>query len=1412
MSINFGGNAVVSSDWSEFKNVAIITKTLSIQYDDDDIFYNIFAFDSHLLYSCVIWKDTVPDGILAGGYSQAQNDADKADFETNYKISTNRSIDFIGITSTKNSTNVPLVANAIFQGVGEDMTKVVSIDISVLSDQLSATDGLLFEWSQDGVTYGYSESFTVHANIGQFLSLAPRAKFFRLSYTNGLVTQSNFQLTTTYYPFSRSVYVQNLNTDIPPEKPVDVVRSVLAAQKPASIGGVYSNLQMSSSGMLKVAVDTSVYPSTAAAVIVQKGTVGPITGSSISKTLTTNTKPGNTIVVVLIKDTSLVNASYVLSDSQGNIYTKAAQTKVSSVRQLDIWYAPSASGAFTVQAANFSSSGTLAMQVYEVSGLLIYGNIVDKIATAQNTGTTHTVGPATTNQDGEFCMTVYGTTVGSAAITPGAGWISDFSDNSLGAVFSQVQNTAGSLSSAATTGSSITTIGVMMTFFPNPSTKPLLTDALGQLLTSLRNSSGIEIGTSSVPIRIDPTGTTIQPISGIVTANIGTSGSLALDSTLTGGTQRSKITDGTNNAAVKAGNVVPLTTDPALVVVVSPNSPAIAQNITQIGGSSIALGQTTMASSFPVTFASNQSAIPVTPSLFSDRFGSGTITALNGTVAANTQGCGSIVFNVTGTWVATLQVEGTVDGTNWVTVIGLDQSQAVFTNFTGTNTRVYVNCGGFQQIRLNATSFTSGTVNIAWDASSGGPVITQVWNTNATSLKTQARLYDSVGAAFGLIGNPVRVDPTGTTNQPVSGAVTANIGTTNGLALDATLAKLTIAQGAVLGANTQALAGGSVTTTAPTYVTGQISPLSLTTAGGLRIDGSGTTQPVSGTIAATQSGVWTVQPGNTANTTPWLATIAQGGNSTAVKAASTPALATDTALVVAISPNNSISALLSGYTYSAFSPDPGSYPKTNQPLVSFDANGRLETHSTVTSDEGSFRDDFSGVALTTALTGTLGFTSGGFIVTGSGTSFTTQIVKGQWIKKSADAETLYAQVAIVNSDTQIGLATAYGGTTALGVAGVISNWLTVTPSGGSITVATSVITIASGTTNGASGYIERIGDYLPYTFQAYLSISQRVANQTAIIGFRDNFATPIKQAVVRFTGVVNTQVDFVTAFSSAAADTQVTTVTLPNAGTTATNHLYKIDISGNQATLTIDGVIVAINNQHIPGPYDFLNVFAGISNAAVVTNTNFAVDYVYFSNNDRIQVDNDFQAEPMSINGSVSAGQLVSGNPVLMGGSDGTTARTALTDTAGHLQVVTPTRNRVSIIFQAAATATADTLLSLVKSTNGIAAGGATTIPVAANKILRITSMTFSVKANAVAAAFATFTLRINPAGAAVIGSQSEFRVDLGNTETVAGAARAVTVPIPDGLELSGTAQLAVSAAAQATTNILSVTLTGYEY
>jgi hypothetical protein len=106
----------------------------------------------------------------------------------------------------------------------------------------------------------------------------------------------------------------------------------------------------------------------------------------------------------------------------------------------------------------------------------------------------------------------------------------------------------------------------------------------------------------------------------------------------------------------------------------------------------------------------------------------------------------------------------------------------------------------------------------------------------------------------------LRVDGTGG-SFPVSGTVTANIGTVGTLALDATVAKLTIAQSTALGTNTQALVGGSVTTAAPTYTTGNINPLSLTTGGALRVDASATTVTVqgAGTAGTPGTAVLTVQ-------------------------------------------------------------------------------------------------------------------------------------------------------------------------------------------------------------------------------------------------------------------------------------------------------------------------------------------------------------------------------------------------------------------------------------------------------------------------------------------------------------------------------------------------------------------------
>jgi hypothetical protein len=95
----------------------------------------------------------------------------------------------------------------------------------------------------------------------------------------------------------------------------------------------------------------------------------------------------------------------------------------------------------------------------------------------------------------------------------------------------------------------------------------------------------------------------------------------------------------------------------------------------------------------------------------------------------------------------------------------------------------------------------------------------------------------------------LRVDGSNVT-QPVSGTVTANIGTSGSLALDTSVNGILVSQGSTTSGEKGPLIQGAVTTAAPAYTTAQTSPLSLTTTGLLRVDGSGVTQPVSGTVTA----------------------------------------------------------------------------------------------------------------------------------------------------------------------------------------------------------------------------------------------------------------------------------------------------------------------------------------------------------------------------------------------------------------------------------------------------------------------------------------------------------------------------------------------------------------------------------
>jgi hypothetical protein len=81
---NFGTNFVtIGQFWTVFK-ATMVTKRLCLQFEDLTDTYELFAIDGPIAYLSTIYKGVVPYGVVPV-YSQAQNDADKSDFETNYE-------------------------------------------------------------------------------------------------------------------------------------------------------------------------------------------------------------------------------------------------------------------------------------------------------------------------------------------------------------------------------------------------------------------------------------------------------------------------------------------------------------------------------------------------------------------------------------------------------------------------------------------------------------------------------------------------------------------------------------------------------------------------------------------------------------------------------------------------------------------------------------------------------------------------------------------------------------------------------------------------------------------------------------------------------------------------------------------------------------------------------------------------------------------------------------------------------------------------------------------------------------------------------------------------------------------------------------------------------------------------------
>jgi len=130
MSITLGSGLIqINRDWAGFKSV-VASKSLSMQYEDTGSQYEIFAIDSMIVYTTIIYTGTVPTG---AGITQVDNDNNKSDFETNFKPFANQPLTpnsnvILGYTTSVGSALTVMRATAYLEQTTNAQRSILSSD------------------------------------------------------------------------------------------------------------------------------------------------------------------------------------------------------------------------------------------------------------------------------------------------------------------------------------------------------------------------------------------------------------------------------------------------------------------------------------------------------------------------------------------------------------------------------------------------------------------------------------------------------------------------------------------------------------------------------------------------------------------------------------------------------------------------------------------------------------------------------------------------------------------------------------------------------------------------------------------------------------------------------------------------------------------------------------------------------------------------------------------------------------------------------------------------------------------------------------------------------------------------------------------------------------------------------------
>lgn len=158
--------------------------------------------------------------------------------------------------STGNSTTTQLGAGATFTGAWENVLAYSSITVTAITDQVSASNGAVIQFSPDGSTITRQSFTTVNPvpTYGLSFSFNREEKYFRLLYTNGSTATTTLNISTIYSLATASPTLVPLGANITANDLAALMRSIDQGETPS---GGYSPIQLDSSNNLQVNINSA---------------------------------------------------------------------------------------------------------------------------------------------------------------------------------------------------------------------------------------------------------------------------------------------------------------------------------------------------------------------------------------------------------------------------------------------------------------------------------------------------------------------------------------------------------------------------------------------------------------------------------------------------------------------------------------------------------------------------------------------------------------------------------------------------------------------------------------------------------------------------------------------------------------------------------------------------------------------------------------------------------------------------------------------------------------------------------------------------------------------------------------------------------------------------------------------------